>query len=103
MSAAPEVPLDIRNVMHDCVLAIFWPKKQIVEFLVSVDCLVNFLIARWEASPATDENFRALLSFAREWRDWQAAALDPDAVATRLSKLRLMSDDVYIYDLKMVD
>lgn len=43
MSAAPEVPLDIRNVMHDCILAIFWPKKQIVEFLLSVGCPANFL------------------------------------------------------------
>lgn len=24
--------------MHDCILAIFWPKKKIVEFLLSVDC-----------------------------------------------------------------
>ena len=43
MAAAPEVPLDIRNVMHDCILAIFWPKKQIVEFLLSVGCPANFL------------------------------------------------------------
>jgi hypothetical protein len=38
MSAAPEVPLDIRNVMRDCILAIFWPRKQIVEFFQSVAC-----------------------------------------------------------------
>ncbi|MGV1683481.1 restriction endonuclease [Sphingopyxis sp. NJF-3] len=24
--------------MHDCILAIFWPKKKIVEFLLSVNC-----------------------------------------------------------------
>jgi len=43
MSATPEVPLDIRNVMRDCILALFWPKKQIVEFLQSVDCPASVL------------------------------------------------------------
>ncbi len=41
MFDAPEVPLDIREAMHDCILAIFWPKKKIIEFFVSVDCLAN--------------------------------------------------------------
>lgn len=36
MSSAPEVPLDLRERMHDCILALFWPKKKIVEFLLSV-------------------------------------------------------------------
>lgn len=43
MSAAPEVPLDIRNIMRDCILAIFWPRKQIVEFFLSVGCPSNIL------------------------------------------------------------
>jgi restriction endonuclease Mrr len=38
MPTAPEIPLDIRDAMQDCILAIFWPKKKIVEFLLSVDC-----------------------------------------------------------------
>lgn len=38
MATAPEIPLDIRDAMHDCILAVFWPKKKIVEFLLSVDC-----------------------------------------------------------------
>ncbi|GAA3717641.1 hypothetical protein GCM10022268_27620 [Sphingomonas cynarae] len=29
--------------MHDCILAIFWPKKQILDFLLSVDCPLNIL------------------------------------------------------------
>ncbi|MNH80092.1 hypothetical protein D3C73_324250 [compost metagenome] len=36
MSIAPEIPLDLRLLMHDCILALFWPKKQILEFLKSV-------------------------------------------------------------------
>jgi hypothetical protein len=38
MSAAPEIPLDIRELLHDCILAIFWPKAKIIEFLQSVAC-----------------------------------------------------------------
>ena len=38
MSAAPQIPLDIKEMLHDCILSIFWPKKKIVEFLVSVGC-----------------------------------------------------------------
>lgn len=43
MSAAPEIPLDIREAMHDCILAIFWPKKKIIEFFQSVGCPPNLL------------------------------------------------------------
>jgi len=38
MPTAPEIPLDIRDAMHDCILALFWPRKKIVEFFHSVDC-----------------------------------------------------------------
>lgn len=38
MATAPEIPLDIRDAMHDCILAVFWPRKKIIEFLLSVDC-----------------------------------------------------------------
>lgn len=38
MSGAPEIPLDIRDAMHDCILAVFWPRRKIIEFLQSVDC-----------------------------------------------------------------
>jgi hypothetical protein len=36
MATAPEIPLDIRELLHDCILAIFWPKKKIAEFFQSV-------------------------------------------------------------------
>ncbi|WP_144036826.1 hypothetical protein [Sphingopyxis witflariensis] len=38
MNAAPEIPLDIRELLHDCILAVFWPKAKIIEFLKSVGC-----------------------------------------------------------------
>tara|TARA_R110002167_G_scaffold63791_4_gene180388 strand:+ start:166 stop:1053 length:888 start_codon:yes stop_codon:yes gene_type:complete len=28
--------MDLREAMHDCILALFWPKKKIIEFLQSV-------------------------------------------------------------------
>lgn len=36
MSIAPEIPLDLRLLMMDCILSLFWPKKQIFDFLKSV-------------------------------------------------------------------
>jgi hypothetical protein len=36
MATAPEIPLDIKDLLHDCILAIFWPKKKIAEFFRSV-------------------------------------------------------------------
>lgn len=36
MSSAPEIPLDLRERMHACILALFWPKKKIIEFLDDV-------------------------------------------------------------------
>ena len=43
MPSAPEIPLDIRDAMHDCILAVFWPKKKIIEFFVSIDCPATLL------------------------------------------------------------
>jgi hypothetical protein len=36
MATAPEIPLDIKELLHDCILALFWPKKKIAEFFQSV-------------------------------------------------------------------
>jgi hypothetical protein len=38
MNAAPEIPLDIRALLQDCILSLFWPKQKIFEFLESVGC-----------------------------------------------------------------
>lgn len=43
MSDAPEIPLDIRIAMRDCILAIFWPRKDIIKFLADVGCDVQLL------------------------------------------------------------
>ncbi len=43
METAPEIPLDIREAMHDCILSLFWPKKKIVEFFHSIGCPANLV------------------------------------------------------------
>lgn len=60
-------------------------------------------ILRWKAASTSDEGFLAMVDFARSWRNRLAGMLDADAVGARLSKLRLMSDDVHIWDLKSID
>ncbi|MDO8295825.1 MAG: restriction endonuclease [Caulobacter sp.] len=45
MSSAPEIPLDLRERMHSCILALFWPKKKIIEFLSDVGVPQRFLPA----------------------------------------------------------
>lgn len=56
MATAPEIPLDIRDAMHDCILAVFWPKRKIVEFLLSVDCPTQLV-----ASPDTEMSRHAIV------------------------------------------
>jgi hypothetical protein len=51
MTSAPEIPLDIRELLHDAILALFWPKLKIVEFLSSVGCHQSIIDA-----VAPDEN-----------------------------------------------
>ena len=36
MNAAPDIPLDIKSLLHDCILSLFWQKLKIIEFLDSV-------------------------------------------------------------------
>lgn len=43
MPDAPEIPLDIREAMRDCILALFWPKKKITEFFECVGCPTELL------------------------------------------------------------
>lgn len=45
MTMAPEIPLDIRELLHDSILALFWPKAKIVEFFKSVGCPDGILAA----------------------------------------------------------
>lgn len=51
MASAPEMPLDIRELLHDCILALFWPKAKIVEFLSSVGCAEAITLSIVERQP----------------------------------------------------
>ena len=61
------------------------------------------LIAHWQADDCSDPEFRNLLDFAQIYRDWLAEKVAPEAVSKRISDLKLMDDDVYIYDDKRLD
>ena len=61
------------------------------------------LIDLWSEAEDPDPKFAELLEFARLYRKWLEAKLAPDAVAKRIADLKLMDDDVYIYDAKRLD
>lgn len=61
------------------------------------------LIDLWEQAEVPDPKFAELLEFARLYQTWLEAKLSPDAVAKRIADLKLMDDDVYIYDAKRLD
>ena len=61
------------------------------------------LIAMWEASDDVDPKFAELLEFARLYRNWLEARIAPEAISKRIAELKLMDDDVYIYDAKRLD
>lgn len=61
------------------------------------------LIAIWEEAEETDTKFAELLAFARLYRLWLEDKIAPSAIAERIAALKLMDDDVYIYDAKRID
>ncbi|WP_313804023.1 hypothetical protein [Sphingobium sp.] len=61
------------------------------------------LIGLWEQAEDPDPKFAELLEFARLYQKWLEAKLAPGAVAERIADLKLMDDDVYIYDAKRLD
>lgn len=61
------------------------------------------LITLWSDAPDPDPKFVALRDFAGLYREWLAAKLAPDAIAKRIADLKLMDDDVYIWDDKRLD
>ena len=61
------------------------------------------LVSMWEKAEDTDPQFIELLEFAQRYRKWLEAKISPDAVARRIVELKLMDDDVYIYDAKRID
>ncbi|MFB0875909.1 MULTISPECIES: hypothetical protein [unclassified Sphingobium] len=61
------------------------------------------LIDLWSAAEDPDTKFAELLEFACLYRKWLETKLAPDAIAKRIADLKLMDDDVYIYDAKRLD
>ena len=61
------------------------------------------LIDLWSDAEHPDPKFAELLEFARLYQRWLEAKLAPDVVAKRIAELKLMDDDVYIYDAKRLD
>lgn len=72
-----------------------------VERKREIDGLAD-LISTWERADGADPQFAELLEFARLYRKWLEAKLAPEAIATRIAELKLMDDDVTIYDAKSV-
>ncbi|WP_408589294.1 hypothetical protein, partial [Novosphingobium sp.] len=61
------------------------------------------LIGLWEQAKNPNPQFTDLLEFARLYQKWLEAKIAPDAVTERIAGLKLMDDDVYIYDVKRLD
>lgn len=61
------------------------------------------LIAGWETAEDVAPQFSELLDFARLYRDWLETKVSPAAIAERINELKLMEDNVYIYDVKKLD
>lgn len=73
-----------------------------VERKREIDGLAD-LIGLWEQTDDPDPNFVELLEFARLYQKWLEDKLAPEAIAKRITDLKLMDDDVYIYDAKRLD
>lgn len=43
MSEKPEIPLDVQILLKDCILSIFWMKRDILDFFKSVGCPKDIL------------------------------------------------------------
>lgn len=72
-----------------------------VERKREIDGLAD-LISTWERADDADPQFAELLEFARLYRKWLEAKIAPDAIARRIAELKLMDDDVTIYDAKSI-
>lgn len=59
---------------------------------------LSALIAQSECHDDVDPKFAELLEFARKHRDKLKTRMSPEAIAKRIIDLKLMEDDIYIYD-----
>ena len=73
-----------------------------VERKCEIDGLAG-LIDLWNKAEDPDPKFAELLEFARLYQKLLEAKLSPGAIAKRIADLKLMDDDVYIYDAKRLD
>lgn len=64
---------------------------------------LSALIARWDEAADAGAQFADLLDFARQYRRHLEKQVAPADVAERIAALKLMDDDVYIYDAKRID
>lgn len=98
MPSAPEIPLDIREAMHDCILAVFWPKKKIAEFFESVGCQAKGLTTNSDLSRhmIVTQSFESLRT--RDDRGYQIF----QTMVDRLSNWSYF-DPYYFDELKKLD
>jgi len=73
-----------------------------IERIREIDGLSE-LIALWQEARESDPGFAELLHFARRYKSELEARVAPAAIAERVAALKLMDEDVYIYDAKRID
>lgn len=64
---------------------------------------LSSLLASWQKAEDVDPKFAELMEFAHLYQNWLEAKIAPTAIAERIADLKLMDDDVYIYDAKRLD
>jgi hypothetical protein len=64
---------------------------------------LSSLIGTWQGAEDIDPKFAELVEFAQLYRKSLEARIAPAAIAERIADLKLMDDDVYIYDAKRLD
>lgn len=64
---------------------------------------LSSLLVNWQKAEGVDPKFAELVEFARLYQNWLEAKIAPTAIAERIADLKLMDDDVYIYDAKRLD
>lgn len=61
------------------------------------------LIATWQGAEDIDPKFAELVEFARAYHQSLETRIAPTAIAERLSDLKLMANDIVVYDTKRLD
>ncbi len=61
------------------------------------------LIDSWQEAESIDPKFAELVEFARLYQTWLEEKIAPAAIAERIAELKLMDDNVHIYDASRLD